>query len=371
MYCLRYYASARLIASMMAGVRRLGLGHGRARQHTARSQVSPRVTVAEYAERWLGIVDQLPRLKPATRHTYRDVIERVWLPRIGTTQLRRLDRETVRDILLGELAKGRASNTVTLWLTTLGNMLRWAIREDQALTVNPVAELGRLLGLTRERVSEDVLAFDRAELDRFLGAARVRAPGYLPIFFFMARTGVRPSEARSVKWEDLDAKTPTVRINRTFGFKDHEGTPKTRRSRRAVDLSPQLVEALKRHRLDQAAAKLAHGWPELPAYLFTTSTGQRLGRRDFERAFQRVLGKAGLPTHYSPKSLRHTYASILLSEGASPLYVSRQLGHTSTAITERVYTRWIPQPTPAVHRLDGPSGSNLVATARNMAESKA
>src|SRR5258706_9974106 len=203
----------------------------RARQHTGHAGVSPRVTVKDYATRWLDLVDQLPKLKPATKYTYRTVLERVWLPKIGHVQLGHLQRETVRDLLLAASAQGRAGNTMTLWLTVLGTMLRHALHEDHALTVNPVAGLGRLLGLSRDRVSEELLAFDRIELDRFLAAAREHAPLYAPVFFFMARTGVRPSEARSVKWEDLDPKTPTIRINRRFGFKDHEGAPKTRRSR--------------------------------------------------------------------------------------------------------------------------------------------
>ena len=47
----------------------------------------------------------------------------------------------------------------------------------------------------------------------------------------------------------------------------------------------------------------------------------------------------------------------MLSEGANLLYVSRQMGHASVGITERVYTRWIPQAVPAVHQLDdAPAG---------------
>ena len=156
---------------------------------------------------------------------------------------------------------------------------------------------------------------------------------------------------------------PTIRITRTFGFKDQEGAPKTRRGRRVVDLSPYLVEYLKRHRLDLAQAKLAAGWPDMPVYLFPGTDGRRLERRGFERAFARVLVKAGLPAHYSPKSLRHSYASILLSTSTKPnilLYVSLQLGHSSTAITQKHYTRWIRQPEPAANDLDGLLGLGLV-----------
>ena len=65
-----------------------------------------------------------------------------------------------------------------------------------------------------------------------------------------------------------------------------------------------------------------------------------------------MLRKAGLGPQHSPKSLRHTYASLMIGEGANLLYVARPPGHASVAITERHYTRWIPQAVPAVHQLD-------------------
>lgn len=42
----------------------------------------------------------------------------------------------------------------------------------------------------------------------------------------------------------------------------------------------------------------------------------------------------------------------MISSGANLVYVSRQMGHASMAITEKVYTRWLPQAVPAVHALD-------------------
>lgn len=326
----------------------------RARQQTARSTVPARISIKDYTETcWLPVaVDARPKLKPATKFHYRRVMERFWVPAVGHVQLRKLQRGTIRDLLLAELDRGRASNTVALYLAVLTKMLRWAVREDHVLADNPAAELGEQLGLTRERASEDVLAFDRAERTRFLDAARAHAPRYFGIFFAMSRTGLRPSEARAVQWADHDPTRQVLRITRTFGHRDVLGAPKTKHSRRDVDVSPQLAALLQRHRKAQAEAKLAGRLAELPAFIFTEPDGSPLDRRTFERAFARVLVKAGLGAHYSPKSLRHTYASLMISEGANVLYVARQLGHSSVAVTEKHYTRWIPQAVPAVHQLD-------------------
>jgi integrase len=332
-----------------------------ARQQTTRSAVSRRISTKDYAARWFtDAVDARPKLKPATKFHYHRVIERFWLPRVGHIQLRKLQRGMIRDLLLAELNAGRASNTVALYLAVITKMLRWAVREDHVLVDNPAAELGQQLGLTRERVSEeDVLAFDRAERTAFLAGAQEHAPLYFPIFFAMSRTGLRPSEARALRWTDYDPARRVLRIRRTFGHRDIVGAPKTRHSRRDVDVSPQLTELLKRHRKAQAEAKLAGRLAEVPEYVFTEPAGGPLERRTFERAFALVLRKAGLGPQHSPKSLRHTYASLMISEGANLLYVSRQLGHASMAITEKHYTRWIPQAVPAVHQLDDaePSGN--------------
>ncbi len=324
-----------------------------ARQHTSRAAVSPRVSVKDYATHWLTVaVDQRPKLKPSTKAIYRSVIERMWVPVVGHVQVRKLQRETIRGLLLADLAKHRASNTVALHLAVLTKMLRWAVREDHVRSDNPAAELGEQLGLSRERVSEDVLAFDRTQRAAFLATAREHAPVYFPIFFAMSRTGLRPSEARALQWGDYDPSRQVLMIRRTFGFRDILGTPKTRQSRRDVDVSPQLAELLKRQRKAQAEAKLAGRLAELPEYIFTEPEGGPLARRTFERVFAVVLRKAGLGPQHSPKSLRHTYASLMISEGANLLYVARQLGHASVAITEKHYTRWIPQAVPVVHQLD-------------------
>ncbi len=89
-----------------------------------------------------------------------------------------------------------------------------------------------------------------------------------------------------------------------------------------------------------------------------------------QKAFKRVLAKAKLPLHFHPHCLRHTFASLLLQQGESPVYVQRQLGHASIQLTVDTYGRWLPMGNKAaVDRLhgaetpdSGASGSKVVAT---------
>src|SRR6188768_1128892 len=67
----------------------------------------------------------------------------------------------------------------------------------------------------------------------------------------------------------------------------------------------------------------------------------------------RVLKAAKLPEHFTPHCLRHTYASILLAEGVSPVYVQEQLGHATIELTVSTYGRWLKKRAPGVlDRLD-------------------
>jgi integrase len=73
------------------------------------------------------------------------------------------------------------------------------------------------------------------------------------------------------------------------------------------------------------------------------------------KSMRRVLNAAGL---------RHTYASLLLQDGVSPVYVQRQLGHASIQLTVDTYGKWLPMENKGVvDRLDKASGSKSQGTA--------
>jgi len=86
------------------------------------------------------------------------------------------------------------------------------------------------------------------------------------------------------------------------------------------------------------------------------------GRSEFNKAFKRVLNTAALPLHFTPHGLRHTYASLLLQQGASPAYVQRQLGHASIQLTVDTYGKWLPIGNKAaVDGLDTPAAVAAIA----------
>jgi len=85
---------------------------------------------------------------------------------------------------------------------------------------------------------------------------------------------------------------------------------------------------------------LREGWGD-PEWLFPNEEGKPHDEARVRKVFKRALGKAKLPA-FRLYDLRHTFASLLLSERAPITYVSAQLGHVNPATTLRYYARWIP-----------------------------
>jgi integrase len=127
-------------------------------------------------------------------------------------------------------------------------------------------------------------------------------------------------------------------------------------------MSHQLARALQRLQVERKTETLKQRWAEMPSWVFGSDAGTPVDGSRVRKAFARVLAAAGLPPHFMPHCLRHTFASLLLQQSESPAYVQRQLGHASIKLTVDTYGKWLPMGNKAaVDRLDDPSGSKVVA----------
>jgi len=161
------------------------------------------------------------------------------------------------------------------------------------------------------------------------------APKYYALFTTLCKTGMRIGEVSALRWEDLDYNSNFIWVKRSFR-RGIFNKPKNNKSRR-VDMSLQLQVLLKQQ---QAIDKKAcFGWGVEQNLVFNKYT--RPIEQSFIRGvYKKVLKKAGL-RYIKLHGLRHSFASILLSEGASLFYVSKQLGHSSINITSNVYGHFI------------------------------
>jgi len=186
------------------------------------------------------------------------------------------------------------------------------------------------------------------------------ASRFYELFLLLGRTGLRLGEALALEWPDIDVESREIRVARAFSAGKIE-TPKSGHGR-TVDMSRQLAATLRHLQIERKAETLKQGWKEMPPWVFCTQVGTPLDEHRVRKIFSRVIKNAGLPPHFTPHCLRHTFASLLLQQGESPAYVQRQLGHASIQLTVDTYGKWLPMGNKAaVNRLDDPDVPNAPA----------
>jgi integrase len=117
-----------------------------------------------------------------------------------------------------------------------------------------------------------------------------------------------------------------------------EGDTKTDASARTVSLDAGTVEVLRAHRRRQAELRLLFGgaWVDT-GLVFTKADGSALVPDSVSQRFVRLVARAGLPP-VRLHDLRHLAASLTYRATRDLKLTSQMLGHSSTAITEQVYT---------------------------------
>ena len=158
-------------------------------------------------------------------------------------------------------------------------------------------------------------------------------------------------ELIALQWGDLDFSGRFLEIQRNCSL-GRLTTPKSGESRR-VDMSLHLMQVLKDLQTERQLEAAANSWKEIPPWVFCTESGTRLDADNLrKRMFYRLLTVAGL-RKVRFHDLRHTFASLLLQQGESPVYVKEQMGHSSIQVTVDLYGHLIPGGNKqAVDRLD-------------------
>lgn len=150
------------------------------------------------------------------------------------------------------------------------------------------------------------------------------------LYVLAVATGLRQGELLGLQWEDVDLKRGMVAVRRQLaedGGVLELREPKTAKGRRRVDLPNFAIAALRYHR----KAMLAAGTPG--PLVFCDTEGNPIRKSNLiRRSFQPRLRKAKLPK-IRFHDLRHTAATLLLSQGVHPKIVQERLGHAQISLT--------------------------------------
>lgn len=290
------------------------------------------LTLEYWLETWLERQEQ--HLKSSTLDDYRKIVFNTLIPAIGTHFLHDLRRSHVREMC------DKMLNVSNKRLANVQSVLRSSLQEaldDELIEINPMFGW-KYARRDAPRKEDDVDPF--SEVERELILCSCREPQHRNLFKFAFWSGFRTSELAALEWGDIDWLNGIVYVRRakTQAADKAEGT-KTRKGTRAVKLLSPALEALI---AQKAHSFLAGGAVFLNPRTMEPWAGDQPIRHG---AWVPALRKSGV-RYRRPYQTRHTYASMMLTAGESPIWLAQQMGHSDTTMIFKIYGRWIPDATP-------------------------
>lgn len=268
------------------------------------------------------------KCKYNTEHGYKGYLKNHLLPYFGKLKLCEITPLAVNEFVAQELETGRRNSTVNKYTKLMSQIYSFMIDMD-IVVKNPLA---RIKSLKEER-SEEIRSLSTEETKILLSKTKEIYPDFYPLLFTALFTGMRQGELMGLTWDSINWITRKITVDKNFTH-GRVGTTKTGKVRK-VDMSLELVKVLKEWRL--ACPPSEHN------LVFPNGDG---GYQDannmIKRRFKPALNRAGIDS-LRFHDLRHTYASLLLANGAPMKYVQHQLGHSSIKMTMDLYTHLLPE----------------------------
>lgn len=282
-------------------------------------------TFAEWAEQWLATKRGR---KQKTLAGYRWHLDARVLPAFGDRRLSEMRRADVEAWVASFVERGLSRSSIRQSVQVLSAALKAAVRDD-IITRNVAAEieLPRREKTERRFLTEK----DVARLAYAIG------PAYRSLVLVLAYGGLRFGEAVALRRGRCDLLRKRLLISESatdIGGRLDWGDTKTSRER-TVSLPQFVVEELAAHLTSRPAD------PE--ALVWTAPQGGPLRYGNFIKRVWKQAVEAAQLGRLTPHELRHTAASLLIAEGASPKSVQAQLGHASITVTLDIYGQLWPE----------------------------
>ncbi len=301
-----------------------------------------RMKLADYVPVYLENAKH--RLSPVVFEKYNRMLNICIIPMLGHMKLKDIkpihiqkfvnaleERDTHLDGTSGKLS----SSTVRRYYTMLQSILHSAYKLG-LIGINP-ADSDRITLPKLEEQTTEIFTDD--ELAKLLDCLENEPLQYKLLIHLALNTGCRRGELVGLKWEDVNYKTGILSVCRsnyklTGETEIKSKSPKTGKSR-AIMLPPYMLTMLKQFKAEQAQYQLLLGdrWSG-DNWIFTQADGKPMYPTTPTQWFSKFLKRNGLE-HKKFHALRHTSATLLLSNGTNIKNVATRLGHTQLKTTNR------------------------------------
>jgi integrase/recombinase XerC len=253
--------------------------------------------------------------KGVSRHTLQAYLSdlRQFRVFLGEIPPAKVDAERIRHYV-ASLFRGIHPSSISRKVSALRTFFRFLVRSE-AIRMSPAEEL--VLPKIPKRLPRFLIQDEAVQLVEFVsgdGPSVLRDRAMMELLY---GSGLRVGELMGLDLRDLDREGAWVRV-RGKGNKE-----------RVIPVGTKALAAI-----DLYLQKRG----ENPGPFFTNSSAKRLTCRSIQRIVKKWALKAGLMKRTTPHTLRHSFATHLLEEGADLRGIQELLGHSSLSTTQR-YTQ--------------------------------
>ena len=237
--------------------------------------------------------------------------------KLSIIDIEKVSKEDIESYLKYCYSKNEDSKTISHKITTIYNFHNYLLREK-------VIKDNQAEFIDRPKLAKHLpYTLTVKEIDKLLDIALVTVFDYRDkaMLELMYGTGLRVSELVSLTVYDVDFYNAFLRI-KGKGSKE-----------RIVPINNASLKYLKLY-LDRRCLLLKKKTSD---ELFLNARGEGISRQGFFKNLKKILAKKGMPINISPHSLRHSFATHLIENGADLRSVQTMLGH-SDITTTKIYT---------------------------------
>ena len=267
------------------------------------------------------------------RRAYQGNLNHWIYPALGNLKMPDITPANISALLLSMQSQGKAHATCVKVYTILHSLFKMAYMADVILA-NPMDKVEHPKPRKGEIKDKDVESCTTEEVQRIFVALENEPLKWHVLMRLLIDTGIRRGECCGLQWKDIDFKADTITIRGNLCYTPQKGiyldTPKSGKVR-IIDVDPEIMGLLQQLRLEQ----MSHA---ISTYVFTQQDSpEPMHLQSPARYMQKFAKKYDVPGLH-PHKLRHTFASIAITNGADVASVSEKLGHSDKAVTLRMYT---------------------------------
>lgn len=267
------------------------------------------------------------------RYAYQGNLDH-WIYRaLGKLKMPDITPANISALLLSMQSQGKAHATCVKVYTILHSLFKMAYMTD-VVPIDPMDKVERPKPRKNELKDADVEAYTVEEVQRIFTALEREPLKWRVLLRLLIDTGIRRGECCGLRWQNIDFKANTITIAGNLCYTPQKGiyldTPKSGKVR-TIDVDPEIISLLRQLRQEQASHAIS-------TYVFTQpNSPEPMHPQSPAKYMQKFSKKYGVPNLH-PHKLRHTFASIAITNGADVASVSEKLGHSDKAVTLRMYT---------------------------------